>query len=639
MAKNIILTDKLLKIMFWNARSARSKFEEIKTKKNEFDIIICVESWLVNDETLTIPGFTTFTRNRPDSTINTRGGGIIIFVKNSLQFAELSNINSPSSKVEMCGLKLTNVRPCIEFIICYRVPESGLTLTQNQWDCIIQNVKSNNSIFIGDFNSHNTNWNCEKNDSNGLRLEESIDKSDLILHNDNSLTHLDIKTNKKSNIDLIFSTIDLAHKLNFEVCDELWGSDHFPIFINIGIEKEQYAKMSFKIKSVRTDWSKFQENLESTYNEFLTLDYTNLSASQKYEFFVKCITNAVKTSTPVRRIINSKGKILNPAAWWDQDCDKVKRLRRAAYKKWQFTCSLSDRTEYKRCVALAKRTFKNKRKDYVRKFVSSLDMRVDTSYVWRKSKVLKNSFIKVKPSSNYVTKDKVDEALDKLAPPWVQTNPDSIPGIHKKNEFFDVPFSYSELNFALDNKKTCSSPGMDGIDFDILKKLSPKFKLLLLDIFNEMHSSSIFPHSWKNTFVHFIPKPNGTSVRPIALTSCLCKLYETLLKNRLEWWIEHQNLLPNSQNGFRKGKSATDSTVNLALKVEEAFAEKKSVIAAFLDVEGAFDNVNIDILLRKLLDFGCSKSVLKFVKFILHERFIYTGFHGNECRSVFKGTT
>lgn len=281
---------------------------------------------------------------------------------------------------------------------------------------------------------------AKKNDLNGLRLEESIDKSDLILQNDNSSTHLDISTNKKSNIDLIFSTIDLAHKLNFEVCDELWGSDHYPIFLNIGIEKEQYAKKSFKIKSVRTDWIKFQENLEATYNEFLTLDYANLSPSQKYEFFVECITKAVNASSSVRKIINGKGKILNPVAWWDKDCDKAKRLRRASYKKWQFTGAINDRTEYKRCVALAKRTFKNKKKDYVRQFVSSLDMRVDPSYVWRKCKVLKNSFIKVKPSSNYVTKDKVDEALDKLSPPWVQTNPDSVPGIHKKKRIFRRAF-------------------------------------------------------------------------------------------------------------------------------------------------------------------------------------------------------
>ena len=65
--------------------------------------------------------------------------------------------------------------------------------------------------------------------------------------------------------------------------------------------------------------------------------------------------------------------------------------------------------------------------------------------------------------------------------------------------------------------------------------------------------------------------------------------------------------------------------------------KKKEVIAALLDVHGAFDNINIDILLVKLSQVGCPNSVLKYIKFLTYERIIHTDYLGEEIRVVHKG--
>lgn len=96
--------------------------------------------------------------------------------------------------------------------------------------------------------------------------------------------------------------------------------------------------------------------------------------------------------------------------------------------------------------------------------------------------------------------------------------------------------------------------------------------------------------------VHFIEKAGG-GLRPLALTSCLCKLFETMLNGRMQWWAKSQELLPPNQDGFRQGRSCADCVSCLAHKVEEAFSQKKDVLAAFLDIEAAFPGVNVDILL------------------------------------------
>jgi len=97
-----------------------------------------------------------------------------------------------------------------------------------------------------------------------------------------------------------------------------------------------------------------------------------------------------------------------------------------------------------------------------------------------------------------------------------------------------------------------------------------------------------------------------------------------MLKSRLQWWIEYKSVLPKCQSGFRKGQCTIDNLVNFTVIVEDSFNNKKDVLAAFLDVSGAFDNVNIEILLQRLSVIGCPKNFIKFIKFLMSERLIYT---------------
>ncbi|XP_033212423.1 uncharacterized protein LOC117170017 [Belonocnema kinseyi] len=316
---------------------------------------------------------------------------------------------------------------------------------------------------------------------------------------------------------------------------------------------------------------------------------------------VNIITEAIVNNTPKKKIVNNKFH-RNPVMWWDSECDKFQRLRTAAFKRWRFTKTLEDFILYKKTCAQATKLFKKKRRTHYRSFASKINFRTSNSYVWNTSKILKNKWSKVKPdhvSENFQTKDKIEIALNKLCPDWAIPNPNTLPTCGH-NDFLSESFSFTEFNVALEYKNTQASPGMDGVDFEIIQCLPLKYKLILLDIYNEMYKTENYPDSWKNTYIHFITKPDGKSVRPIALTSCMCKLFESMLKNRMQWWVEYRNILPNSQPEFRKGQSTTDNLTNFLVYAEEAFANKNSVIAAFLDVTGAFDKVLIDILLQKL---------------------------------------
>lgn len=348
---------------------------------------------------------------------------------------------------------------------------------------------------MGDFNAHHKNWNCNNNDTNGERLLHSFNNSNMILHNYKSITYVQFHNNTKSNLDLIFSSSNISDKVNVKVKDETWGSDHFPISIEINLEKSIYYKKSFKLKSIRTNWPEVYTNLEENYTQFMTIKYDQSTASDKYSIFVNCVTNAIKLHTPKKRTVANKIHI-NPVPWWDPECDKAKRLRKAAFKRWQYTAKPEDYTEYKKLSSQAIKTFKKKKSDHFKKFAESIKFNVSKKYVWNTTKILKHKWAKIIPphsSDNHQGQDKINEALDKISPPWCCTNPEWLPNCNE-NEFLSSSFNFMEFNIALDSRNMCSAPGIDGIDYEIIQKLPIKYKLILVDIFNEMYESGIATH-------------------------------------------------------------------------------------------------------------------------------------------------
>lgn len=118
----------------------------------------------------------------------------------------------------------------------------------------------------------------------------------------------------------------------------------------------------------------------------------------------------------------------------------------------------------------------------------------------------------------------------------------------------------------------------------------------------------------------------------------LCKIAEHLVKNRLEWFIESNNFLTESQFGFRKGKSTMDSISILTTDIRIAFSSNAFVVAAFLDISAAYDNVVISILKRKLLDLKVPVILVKFIINVLSERIISLVSHDSKIsRTVYKG--
>ena len=73
--------------------------------------------------------------------------------------------------------------------------------------------------------------------------------------------------------------------------------------------------------------------------------------------------------------------------------------------------------------------------------------------------------------------------------------------------------------------------------------------------------------------------------------SSIMKLFEWVIEQRLCSYLEDIDFINKYQSGFRQNKSTDDHLFRLSQSVMESFNRGEHVVAAFLDVEKAFDNV------------------------------------------------
>ena len=118
-----------------------------------------------------------------------------------------------------------------------------------------------------------------------------------------------------------------------------------------------------------------------------------------------------------------------------------------------------------------------------------------------------------------------------------------------------------------------SSTGPDNIHNRCLKNHSELLVQYLTNLFNAILKQGYIPEKWKMAKIILLLKPkkdkqHPSSYRPISLLSCLGKLLEKIIKQRLMLELERRNILSQHQAGFRPGENTVYNIVRLEQYVE-----------------------------------------------------------------------
>ena len=192
------------------------------------------------------------------------------------------------------------------------------------------------------------------------------------------------------------------------------------------------------------------------------------------------------------------------------------------------------------------------------------------------------------------------------------------------DEKYNVDFSKRELIKSI-AQATDSATGPDEIHYQFLKHLPDVSLDLLLLLLNDLWQSQDFPDGWREATVIPIPKPgkdrtDPNNYRPIALTSCLCKIMERMINHRLTWFLQDNNIITKYQCGFQKGKSTTDHLVRLETYIRQGFVKNQHTVGVFFDLEKAYDTTWKGGIMKDLHEMGLKGRLPLFIDNFLKGR-------------------
>ena len=612
-------------ILQWNCRGIRARAEELKALiRDESPKVICLQETKLGLGTYN-PGLDYNIFTSPPVLSDRAKGGAAVICSKSLQHSPISLTTTLQAVAVQLILDKT-------ITVCSIYLPPDLVLNKNELQNLISQLPAP-FLLLGDFNAHNPLWGGSTLDNRGQIIEEIIDSNDIQLFNEGQMTFHDIHRNIYSAIDLSISSSNIHLDYKWSVDEFLHGSDHFPLLLKAVVNTP--TESTPKWKTNEADWLKFSQGV-CIDKDFDSFD----SHIEAYDYFTGEVLSSAEASIP-----KTKGKPRRPVVpWWNKTCSIMRKVTRKCYKRFKTSGSMQSKIIYQRSLAKQRKYFRKVKRESWLCYINGINSQTPIRTVWQKIRKLNGKFVpdplpKLKINGTIITSpsdvaNKMGEHFSSISSsknysPRFQSIYNTQVTLdlgENDNEPYNAKFTLRELKDALSNAEN-SSPGEDTILYDMLRHLPENAKVFLLKIINKIWETGIMPGSWKIALVIPIKKPNKdpfqpTSYRPIALTSCVCKIMEKMINTRLVWHLETNNLLSNFQFGFRKNRSTLDPLLRLSNQIQQGFAKQCQTIGVFFDIEKAYDTAWRFGIIKEMHNMGIKGNMIRFIKSFLSDRYI-----------------
>ena len=144
-------------------------------------------------------------------------------------------------------------------------------------------------------------------------------------------------------------------------------------------------------------------------------------------------------------------------------------------------------------------------------------------------------------------------------------------------------------------------------------------------LLNNSLCAGVFPECFKTAKIIPIFKSGDSNYtanyRPISILPFLSKMFEKLTSAKLDSYLKLNNILCTNQFGFRKNSNRSNAIIEFLDYVYSSLDNKHiTIIAVYIDFSEAFDTVNHDILMIKLLHNCIRGGMQSWFKFYLSNR-------------------
>lgn len=565
-------------------------------------------------------------------------GGVCLYVRSDCRANSLSNFDISCGDFQIIWIKLFIGSCCCAIAMVYRSPNSVsddrfFASLSYSTESLMSSIPGVEIIIMGDFNVHNSNWlSCSRySDPAGLELENfcTLNNLDQLVKGPTRIP--DRAGDFASTLDL-FLTSHLNSYLDVVISAPLGTSDHNLI----SLVRPSFAKNSPK-RTKRCLWNFLKADWDGFRDFIGQFPWTDLllcsSASDCADKITEILQVGMKCFIP---FTYSPGLSSSPK-WFSSECSAAVKEKDVLFKAFKANPSSENRDAYRCARNYCSLVIDKAKKDFINRKASKLSScPAGSRAFWSLSNAICNNFcnssfppiVHLDGSSAVDSFDKANIFADTFAanstisncnsPSLIPTVPDS-----KMSCFKISTRSVRRLMQALNPRK---ATGPDDIPPIVMIKCAPELAPVLCRLYKLCLSSGVCPSSWKSAHVVPVPKKGNRSdpsnYRPIAITSVLCKIFESLISDAIFSFLKSRNFVNDRQYGFQKCRSTGDLLSYVTNKWSQVVDRFGETVAVALDISKAFDRVWHEGLMFKLSCLGIHPALISWIKDFLCDRSI-----------------
>ena len=397
-------------------------------------------------------------------------------------------------------------------------------------------------------------------------------------------------------------------------------------------QKTLYFKTDQKLGFIRDEVGKaIDEKLSSLLTD---TTYQQASLSSQYDQLSNAIFESCKNL-----LKNPKRK---NAFWFDDTDEQIDELlnkRRTQYQSFLHNKNETNRLAHKKIQKIIREHLRHMENVFWEKKCNEMEQfsaNGNTHAFFESLKTIYGPAQSKKLVSHFKNKDgtltqSISQSLDRLQEYYCELLNRSIcisPLVESYLQTYTHPTcweldaipDYGEYLKAVKSAKNRKS-GTDCISTELLKytsseKLNPAVYQILVKIWE----TSEIPDSFLQLILCSMPKKGDSSVcenhRGISLIAHVSKVLTLLINTRVTNYVEHQQILPESQSGFRKNRSTSDMILTVKLLQQHCREKRLTLFLAFLDIAKAYDSVDRNTLWKILCAIGIPPKILSLIKLL-----------------------
>ena len=411
---------------------------------------------------------------------------------------------------------------------------------------------------------------------------------------------------------------------DLEYCSPLGASDHSLLKFKYNCYTPRQRKSQTKYNYNRGDYDTMRQNLRIDWDEKLK---TLNSVEGKWKFFKAVMTTEIEKNIPQKKQ-HTKQKKSSPLS------QEVLKSVRRKHRLWQRYLETRDGQKYQDyCKA------RNKVKKMVRRAKCEYEQSIAReskenpkkfwSYVNSKTKTrstIPDLEVPGEDRSASEDEEKADTFLNYFGSVFTKEDLDNIPDFKKQTDKMmeELEITKEKIFKVLKNLKTNKSPGPDGLHPKVLNEVKDEIVTPLFIIFTASIETGEVPQDWKDAHISAIFKKGErkqpSNYRPVSLTSIVCKILETIIREHIVEFMKENNLFSKSQYGFISGRSTTLQLLNTLDKWTELRENGGKIDAIYFDYMKCFDTVPHQRLLKKLPGYGMREEIVDWIGNFLQNR-------------------